>query len=236
MSLDALQQRMGYVFLDVALLETALTHASHAHEQGGEHNERLEFLGDAVLQLAASALVSRRFPKAREGELSRLRSRLVNTRALAEIARSLGLGPLLRLGIGEDDSGGREREGVLADATEAILGAVFLEGGYEAAADVAQSWVRDRLKVLDDRRVDLQWKDPKSALQELTQRHDRATPFYTTVARTGPAHDPCYTVAVSIHRRGEADPVVLGEAEGRSIKRASRAAATAALENYGKRP
>lgn len=228
MSLDDLQQRMGYVFLDPELLLQALTHSSHAHENGTQHNERLEFLGDAVLQLAASALVSKRFPRAREGDLSRLRSRLVNTGALAEIAKSLAFGPLLRLGVGEDESGGRDRESVLADATEAILGAIFLEGGFDQAAAIAEIWIRDRLKILDDRRVDLTWKDPKSALQEVTQRTLKATPVYTTHGRTGPAHAPVYTVAVSIQPKGDA-PRILAKADGRSIKLASKEAARAAL-------
>ncbi|MCB9667866.1 MAG: ribonuclease III [Alphaproteobacteria bacterium] len=219
---------MGYVFLDPELLVRALTHSSYANERRTEDNERLEFVGDAVLQLAASAMLAKRFPKAREGELSRLRSRLVNTGALAEIARSLEIGPLLRLGVGEHDTGGRDRESVLADATEALLGAIFTEVGFAEAGAIAQDWIRDRLKILDDRRVDLQWKDPKSRLQEVLQQDGGSTPVYETLGRTGPDHEPVYTVEVVVH---EADGRrALASAQGRSKKEAEKAAARAALE------
>lgn len=230
MKLDELQQRMGYVFLDSDLLLQALTHSSYANEHGVPDNERLEFVGDAVLQLAASSMLAKRFPTAREGQLSRLRSRLVNTQALAQIARSLGLGALLRLGVGEEDSGGRDKDSVLADATEALLGAIFAEGGFAAAAEVAQIWIRDRLKIFDDKRVDLQWKDPKSRLQEVVQQAHRLTPAYRTVSREGPPHAPVYTVEVFIETEGS--DRVLGRAEGRSLKLASKAAAHAALQEW----
>lgn len=228
MKLDELQQRMGYVFLEEPLLMQALTHSSFANENGSADNERLEFVGDAVLQLAASEMLAKRFPKAREGQLSRLRSRLVNTTALARIARSLHLGPLLRLGVGEEESGGRDRESVLADATEALLGAIFVEGGFDAAAEVARIWIRERLEVFDDRAVDLQWKDAKSRLQEVVQKSHRVTPVYTTVSQDGPAHQPVFVVEVSIELAGARR--VLGRAEGGSFKKASKAAAAEALQ------
>ena len=224
-TLDDLQQRIGYIFLDRDLLQQALTHRSYANEHRVLHNERLEFLGDAVLQLAASEMLVKRFPKAREGQLSRLRSRLVNTEALATIARSLGLGERLRLGRGEDDSGGRDREGLLADATEAILGAITLDGSPREAASIAQDWMRDRLTILDDRDVDLTWRDPKSELQERVQRTHKQTPRYVRTAATGPAHAPTYTVQVQVGTS------VLGSGQGGSFREASKAAAIAALES-----
>lgn len=223
-ALQDLQQRMGYVFLDVELLEQALTHASYGHEKKVEDNERLEFVGDAVLQLAASQMLAKRFPTAREGQLSRLRTRLVNTDALAAIARSLELGPLLRLGVGERDSGGAERNSLLADATEAILGAILQDGGYDAAGDIAQIWIRDRLKILDDKRVDLQWQDPKSRLQERVQADGKPTPRYVVLSKEGPDHAPTYTVEVRV---GDA---TLATGVGPSTKKAEKAAAHAALE------
>ncbi len=228
MTLDALQHRLGYVFLDLELLEQALTHASYANERRVPDNERLEFLGDAVLESVASALLVRRFPQAREGELSRLRSRLVNTGALATIARELELGPFLRLGAGEVESGGRDRPRILAGAVEAILGAVFLEGGYDDAAAVADPWLKRRIKALDDQRVDLEWKDPKSRLQERVQKERRLTPAYEIVHKRGPEHAPTYTVEVVVHTADGRE--VMGRAEGPSRKRAEKAAALVALE------
>jgi ribonuclease-3 len=224
MNLHRLQNRLDYEFRDLALLEQALTHSSFANERETDDNERLEFLGDAVLELAVSALLVERFPRAREGQLSRLRSRLVNTDALAGVARGLELGPLLRLGIGEDQTGGRDRTSVLADAVEAILGAVFLDGGFARARKIATGWVEEPLSGLDGDGVDLRWKNPRSLLQERIQATLHQTPRYRVLRRTGPAHEPTFTVEVAIGDR------VLGTGTGASKRAASHAAATNALD------
>ncbi len=224
MNLHRLQNRLDYEFRDLALLEQALTHSSFANERETQDNERLEFLGDAVLELAVSALVFERFPRAREGQMSRLRSRLVNTDALARIARSLDLGPLLQLGIGEDQTGGRDRTSVLADAAEAILGAVFLDGGFAKARKIAIGWVDEPLSHLDGDGVDLRWKNPRSLLQERIQARLHQTPRYRVVDRAGPAHEPTFSVEVFV------GDTILGTGTGSSKRTASHAAATDALE------
>ena len=224
MKLHRLQNRLDYEFRDLSLLEQALTHSSFANERETPDNERLEFLGDAVLELAVSALLVERFPAAREGQLSRLRSRLVNTDALAHIARGLDLGPLLRLGIGEDQTGGRDRTSVLADAAEAILGAVFLDGGFARARKIAVGWVDDPLQKLDGDGVDLRWKNPRSLLQERIQATLHKTPQYRVLGRSGPAHEPTFEVQVYVADR------ILGTGTGSSKRAASHAAAMHALE------
>lgn len=230
MILGHLQRRIQYRFKDPRFLQRAVTHSSFAHERSTEDNERLEFLGDAVLELVVSEALVARYPEAREGELSRLRSRLVNGETLGRIARSIELGRDLRLGKGEDQSGGRERSGNLADALEAVLGAVYLDGGFEAARDVAGRWLDQGLRELEEvggvaprDLVDLRWKDVRSDLQERLQR-SRITPSYQVIHQEGPAHAPLFTVQVL------ADGKVLGEGTGSSKREASRNAAQAALD------
>ncbi|HHO51920.1 MAG TPA: ribonuclease III [Deltaproteobacteria bacterium] len=213
---------LGHSFADPQLLLTALTHSSHAHENGGEDYERLEFLGDAVFQLCSTELLVERFPEAREGQLSRLRSRMVNTHALAQLGRRLGIGPALRLGVGEEATGGRDRPRILAGAIEAILGAVFTDGGYTAALALARDWLEEDLAVLETARM-RGWKDPRSLLQERAQREFGETPAYGVAARGGPAHQPTFTVEVRVGQR------LLGRGEGRSKREAARNAAAEAL-------
>jgi ribonuclease-3 len=220
--LHALQARVGHAFADPAHLLQALTHRSWAHENGGGDNERLEFLGDAVLQLCSTRALMARFPDAREGELSRLRSRIVSTQALAEVGRALELGPSLRLGIGEDQTGGRTRDRVLACATEAVLGALYEEAGLEACEAAVQRWLGDRIDRLQAQ-PGKGWKDPRSRLQELTQQGGRATPTYKVQKTEGPAHDLIFRVDVCL---GE---TVLGHGEGRSKRIACKHAAEDAL-------
>lgn len=219
---DALLEAIGHSFSDPQLLTIALTHSSHAHENGGDDYERLEFLGDAVFQLCTTELLVERFPEAREGQLSRLRSRMVNTQALATLGRRLGLGPALRLGVGEEATGGRDRARILAGATEALLGAVFTDGGYTAALAMARRWLDDDLAHLESARM-RGWKDPRSLLQERAQRAFGETPAYGVASRGGPAHQPTFTVEVRIGQR------LLGRGEGRSKREAARNAAQEAL-------
>lgn len=221
--LAALAERCGHAFHDRALLEQALTHRSWAHENGGENNERLEFLGDAVLQACSTMLLMEAFPEASEGELSRLRSRIVSTRALASVARELDVGPHLRLGVGEEATGGRRRDRVLACAVEALLGAAFTEGGFEVCPPLVERWLGRRIRTLRSQ-GDNAWKDPRSRLQELTQRLGRGTPAYRVVEMGGPAHALTFEVEVGVGDE------VLGRGSGTSKRQAFRQAAQTALD------
>ena len=172
---------LGYQFREPALLTQALTHRSHC----GSHNERLEFLGDALISAAVAEQLYRAQPRAEEGGLSRLRASLVRENSLAHIARQLDLGPLLRLGEGELKSGGWRRESVLADAFEAVIGAVFLDGGFEAARDVCLRQFAAQLSSLPDPET---LKDPKTRLQEWLQGRGRPLPVYEVLSESGPPH------------------------------------------------
>ena len=217
-----LARTLGHPFADEGLLLRALTHTSFSHENGGDDYERLEFLGDAVLQLCATSLLMDRFPEAREGALSRLRSRLVSTRALARLARRLAVGPALRLGVGEEATGGRDRPRVLAGAMEAILGAVYTDAGFAPAHALVAGWFAADLRALATEAKG-GWKDPRSLLQERLQRDRGQTPTYDVASRGGPPHDPTFVVEV---RLGDE---ILGSGEGSSKREASRRAAEAAL-------
>jgi ribonuclease-3 len=200
-------------------LAQALTHPSWANERpGAADNQRLEFLGDAVLGMCASELLWERFPDADEGTLTRMRAQLVSGEALAAWARQSGIAQALRLGRGADATGLRDSPSVLADAVEALLGAAFLDGGLEVARAACRHVVAERLE-----RV-AATPDPKSALQELLQAESGEAPSYVDEASGGAAHDPWFEVTV--RHRG----VVLGRARGRSKRQAERAAAAAALE------
>ncbi len=192
-------------FGDPELLERALTHRSH----GGGHYERLEFLGDSLLNLVASELLYRRRPHAPEGDLSRLRSRLVRDVTLAEIALDLDLSRHLRLGQGELRSGGFLRESILADVVEALIGAVYLDGGFAAARRVVTDLIGDRLDELPDAE---QLKDPKTRLQELLQAHGLDLPTYTVLAESGADHAKRFLVECAI---GDRLPAVQAEAGSR---------------------
>ncbi len=219
---ESLFDALGYRFQNPRLLELALTHSSWSNEHHlEEHNERIEFLGDAVLELCVSESLYSSFSRAREGDLTRLRSRLVNTRMLAELARHIGLDGALLLGKGEEQQGGRQRDALLADAMEAVLGGIFLDGGFEAAQSVvrrlfARNW--------PDRVEPEEAKDYKSRLQEETQRLLRSLPTYTLVASEGPEHDKNFTVRVDVSDGRS----WIGRAS--SVKRAEHEAARQALE------
>lgn len=218
-----MSKSLAYTFRDPALLDVALTHASHAHEnQGVKDNERLEFLGDAVLQLSVTNWLVERFPDSREGQLSSLRQRLVNTKTLAALAEHLDLGAKLKLGNGEEVTGGRSRPRVLAGAVEAILGAVFIDAGYEAAELLVREWLHESVEELSNSQGS-GWKDPRSMLQEWTQKKLGKTPTYELLGEQGPAHSPVFEVAAYI------DGEELGRGAGTSKRDAARLAATAAL-------
>jgi ribonuclease III len=207
------------------LLEEALTHPSFANEQRPERrvdNQRLEFLGDAVLGLVTSELLMQRFPAANEGELSLMRSLLVNTEALAAWARSVDLAPSLRLGRGADAAGERDRDNVLADAVEAIVGAVYVARGIDGAREIGGLVVGEPLHRLGESRT--VGRDAKSELQEQVQAEGSSSPRYRVLGTEGPDHRRAFHVGV------EVDGVVIGEGRGRSKKLAEQAAARAAIE------
>ena len=208
----------GFVFSQPALCEAALTHRS----AGGDHNERLEFLGDAVLNCAVARLLFDAHPDADEGALSRLRATLVSGETLALVAQQLGLGEHLRLGSGELKSGGFRRASILADTLEALLGAMFIDSGFDSAASVVRRILAARLSALPA--ADL-LKDPKTRLQEALQAHGLALPVYTLTAVAGDAHAQYFTVTCEV-------PVfelaAVGEAGSR--RRAEQLAATKLLE------
>ncbi|MCZ2104046.1 MAG: ribonuclease III [Burkholderiales bacterium] len=216
--LDALQQRLHYRFSDARLLERALTHRSF----GSEHNERLEFLGDAVLDLAVSALLFTHLSDLPEGELSRVRALLVRQDALHRIALRLQVAPVLRLGEGEARSGGRERASILADTVEALIGAVFLDGGYDSASALVGRLFED---VDLSPRLRAAAKDAKTALQEWLQARHMPLPRYAVLRTSGEAHHQVFEVGCDV------EPLQLREqGSGASRRAAEQMAAAAMLE------
>jgi ribonuclease-3 len=186
-----LERALGHSFGDPALLQQALTHRS----AGNSNNERLEFLGDAILGSVIAGELFRRFPAAREGRLSRLRATLVRRESLADIARSLQLGQYLQLGPGERKSGGHRRDSIMSDALEALFGAIFLDAGYEASRHCIISLYAGRLETLSESIV---LKDPKTRLQELLQAQRRPLPEYNVLQVSGAAHAQQFSVECSI--------------------------------------
>jgi len=221
--------RVGYAFHNPGLLLCATTHKSFANEAQPEdqveHNERLEFLGDAVLNLIVSRMLMDANPDASEGELSRMRAFLVCERELARTSIRMELGELMRLGRGEERSGGRTKNSLLANLFEAILGAVFVEGGYPAARKVVERALGQQVKVSHH---SAPMFDPKSRLQELFQQDGKAPPSYRLVALTGPEHKRRFTVAVF---DGEGKHTELGRGEGGSKKEAEQSAARDVLRH-----
>ncbi len=222
-TIEALEKRIGHAFTNRPLLEESLTHASLAKKRGLQlrSNQRLEFLGDAVLQLALSEVLYRLWPDADEGALSKARARLVSTAALADLARRLELGRFLRLDRGEEACGGRDRDSILADAFEALTGAVYLDGGMSACQIVMERLFRDDLIRLQSEPGE---SNPKGRLQELLQALNRQAPTYEVKDSSGPDHLRSFMVEVCWEGR------ILGWGSGRSKKEAETAAATSALE------
>jgi len=179
--------KLGYGFVDPSLLQLALTHRSH----GRNHNERLEFLGDSVLNLIIAEALFDRFPGLAEGDLSRLRAQLVRGEALAGLARALSLGAHLALGEGESRNGGTDRDSILADALEAVFGAVLKDGGMASARQVILKLYDDKIRSLDPEHVE---KDPKTRLQEFLQKRGLPVPIYETVQVSGEAHEQWFVV------------------------------------------
>lgn len=216
--LDALYRRLGYRFRDGELLDNALTHRS----AGSHNNERLEFLGDAILSFVISAELYRRFPEADEGALSRLRATLVKGDTLAALARSLSLGDYLNLGSGELKSGGFRRDSILADALEAIFGAAFLDSDIGEARTLILGMFDE---MLAEATPAGNLKDPKTRLQEWLQARRQPLPTYTVLSMEGEQHDQTFVVSCSVD--GLPEPVI---GSARSRRKAEQAAATLALQ------
>ncbi|HEX9284815.1 MAG TPA: ribonuclease III [Nitrospirales bacterium] len=222
--LDEFQRRLEYRFRQRGLLDEALTHKSYLNEAGGAEeadNERLEFLGDAVLDLIVSEYLVHAFPEAAEGELSKLRSRLVSEKTLSRVAQRIGLGDLLRLGRGETKTQGHSKPSILADALEAVFAAVYLDGGAEAAARCVKAVFSEELASCDQT---LTRGDYKTDLQEFCQREFEMLPHYRTIRETGPDHEKLFEVEILI--RGDR----YGLGVGKSKKEAEQMAAKQALE------
>ena len=220
--LAELERRLGHRFANPELARQAVTHRSF----GTPHNERLEYLGDALLNCAVATLLYDRFPKLPEGDLSRLRASLVNQSSLSEVAGRLGLGDLLRLGEGELKSGGFRRPSILADAFEALLGAVYLDADFEAVRGAVEHLMGEKLEGRESKPVD---KDPKTALQEHLQGRKLQLPRYSVQRTEGEAHDQTFTVECRVDDLG-----IVATGQGASRRAAEQAAAEGVLAQLEK--
>ncbi|WP_375752604.1 ribonuclease III [Vibrio sp. HN007] len=216
--LTRLEKKLGYQFNDIELINLALTHRS----ANSKHNERLEFLGDSILSFVIADDLYHRFPKVNEGDMSRMRATLVRGNTLAELGREFDLGEYLKLGPGELKSGGFRRDSILADAVEAIIGAVYLDSDIEKVREIVLSWYQSRL---DSIKPGVSQKDPKTRLQEFLQGRKKPLPVYTVTNIKGEAHNQEFTVSCDV---AGADKPVIGK--GTSRRKAEQAAAELALE------
>ena len=215
-----LQSILGYTFANPDLLRLALTHRSAQRAAGEDQNEKLEFLGDSVLGLVMSDLLFHAFPDYREGDLSKMRASLVNAEVLAVKGQNLSLGEWLRMGWGEERSGGREKASILAAAYEAVLGAIYLDGGFQAVTRLIAEHFSSDLQETER----IATFDSKTRLQEITQKVFKQTPAYEVIEVNGPDHEKRFVSQVSIAGK------IYGSGEGRSKKRAHQAAAYQTLE------
>ena len=218
-----LEERISYKFRNSLLLAEALTHPSLSHETQRYHfdNQRLEFLGDAVLQLVITEYLFRHFGSEAEGQLTKLRSRLVSREALKTHAAALDLGDYLLMGRGEEASGGRQRTSTLADAFEALIGAIYLDGGLETAKEFILTQARSDLDQIAQEPIDI---NPKGHLQELLQSISPCSPVYELISQSGPEHEKTFVV------QAVWEGMVLGHGTGRSKKQAETAAALEAMQ------
>ena len=220
-----LAQRMGYTFKNIRFLEIGVTHSSYANEVKGhvEYNERQEFLGDAVLSIIVSDYIFENYTNLPEGELTKLRASLVCEKSLFEFSSELGLGEFLRLGHGEEMMGGRERPSLLADAFEAVIAAIYLDGGIEPATEFVLGFIKRSLEHVED----APFKDYKTLLQEIIQQNPEERLSYVLAGESGPDHDKRFEVNVMLNSN------VIGHGVGRSKKSAEQLAAKEALELMG---
>jgi len=214
-----IERKIGYKFKNHSLLKTALTHSSFANETSVESNERLEFLGDAILGCIVARFLYDHFPEASEGKLSKMRSAIVSRFNFARLAGELGIDKEILLGKGEELTGGRKRETNLAGAFEALIGAIYLDGGYRKVFQIISRLLK---KCLQQKEIFI---DYKTKLQELAQKQYKIMPKYKVVFEEGPPHDKCFHVEVKVARK------VLGKGHGRNKKEAEQAAAKEGLEN-----
>jgi len=223
--METLEKKLGYTFKNKSLLLNALTHSSYANEvrNGVTSNERLEFLGDSVLSIIVSNYLFHQFKEMPEGELTKIRASLVCEKSLCAFSRELELGKFLRLGKGEDKGGGRERDSILADAFEAVLAAIYLDGGIEVSRNYVMPFILRELKHTDDE----VFKDYKTALQEIIQRNPEETVTYILTGESGPDHNKVFTVEVRLNSN------VIGTGKGKSKKQAEQMAAKQALHLMG---
>jgi len=228
-TIEALAEHIGVQFKDISLLRTACTHRSYLNENKGagmEHNERLEFLGDAVLELVVTSFLFRKYPRKAEGELTSFRSAIVNTVSLTKVAEHVGLNDYLLLSRGESKDSGRARSVILANAVEAIIGAVYLDQGYDSAANFISDHVLDLIDI-DDIVEKQSWLDAKSRFQERAQEKAGVTPSYRTLKEVGPDHDKQFTLGVFL------GDVQVASGTGPSKQEAEQKAAEKALEVKG---
>ncbi len=226
--MKTLEESLGYQFHDPALLEEALRHSSYANEHRGDNvfsNERLEFLGDSVLGFVTAEYLFAKHPTAPEGELTRIRALLVCEDSLHEVAQRLKLGEYLKLGHGEESCGGRTRPSILADATEAVFAAVYLDGGIRAASELIHRVLLDKER---EETAEAKRRDYKTKLQELVQRTPNQVLTYRMTGEQGPDHDKVFSFAVLLN------DTVVGTGEGRSKKEAEQMAAKDALESMNR--
>ena len=217
--MEALEQKLNYRFRDSALLRTALTHSSYANEHRCASNERLEFVGDSVLGMVTAAYLYQRFPELPEGKMTRLRAELVCEQSLWEVAERLGLGQQLLLGRGEESSGGRTRPSILADCVEAVIAAVYLDGGMEPARRIIDTFILSKL----DGDAGALMRDWKTELQEIIQQRPGRILSYQIYGESGPDHMKRFLAAV------QCNDAVIGTGEGRTKKEAEQMAARAAM-------
>lgn len=221
------ERKIGTVFADEALLRCAFTHRSYINEHRGEkleHNERLEFLGDAVLELATTHFLFVKFPEKNEGDLTALRSALVNTYTLSDAASELGMNDYLLLSKGEEKDTGRARSFLLANAFEALVGAIYIDQGYEAAVRFVTQFLFPKIDEIIEKKL---WLDSKSNFQERAQDEAGVTPSYSVIKESGPDHDKRFIVGVYIK------DALVAQGEGKSKQEAEQDAARAGLEAKG---
>ena len=223
--MEQLEKNLKYTFKNKELLKNALAHSSYANEKKGDttSNERLEFLGDSVLSIVVSDYIYANFPHLPEGQLTRLRASLVCEKTLCSFSKQIGVGDYILLGKGERANGGATRPSILADAFEAILAAIYLDGGMEPAKKHVLRFVKQELSHLEHEN----FKDYKTELQEIIQRNPEEKLTYVLTGESGPDHDKCFTVEVHLNSN------VIGEGSGHSKKNAEQAAAKKALELMG---
>lgn len=218
------KERLGFEFHDVNLLVTALTHRSYVneHKSAHEHNERLEYLGDAVLELVSSDYLFRRFSYP-EGIMTAIRSALVRTESICEAGKELGYEPLILLSKGEQQGSERAHDAIVADCFEAVIGAVYLDQGYETARKIIEKYILSKTDMVIE---DELWRDPKSYAQELSQKIDGATPVYHTLSEEGPDHNKTFKVGFYVN------DTMKGVGEGHSKQDAQEMAAREAIRRY----